>query len=114
MPSQPSSNAPTGNNNSFALTWANLAAGDDGAPVRFSQYADKSVQVSGVFGGATLRFMGSNDGLTYLPLTDPQGNPLDFTSAKIRAVTEATVWARPVVTGGDGTTALTVSVLMKE
>jgi hypothetical protein len=106
--------SPTGNHNSFVVSWLPLASGDEGSAARFSQYTDKSVQVSGIFGGATLRFEGSNDGTTYFPLTDPQGNALDFTSAKLKAVTEATLWVRPRVVGGDGTTNLAVSVLMKE
>lgn len=114
MAIQPSSAIATGNSNSFVAAWTPLSAGGTGAPIRFAQYTDKSVQVSGVFGGASLRFEGSNDGATYLPLTDPQGNTLDFVSAKIKAVTEGSLWVRPNVTGGDGTTALSVFVLMKE
>jgi hypothetical protein len=115
MPTISNTNAATGSSSAFIATWSPLANGDDGTPVRFSQYADKSVQVSGIFGvGGSLRLEGSNNGTDYAVLTDPQGNPLDFTSAKVKAVTEATLWVRPRVTGGDGTTNLTVSVLMKE
>lgn len=114
MATKPSTSTPTGNSSSFVATWAGLAANDDGAAIKFAQFTDKSVQVSGVFGGASVRLAGSNDGVSYLPLTDPQGNALDIATAKIKAVTEATFWVKPIVTGGDGTTMLDVSVLLKE
>jgi hypothetical protein len=106
-------NSATGNSNAFATSWV-MASGDTAAPLSFSQFTDKSVQVSGVFGGASVAFAGSNDGVNYFTLTDPQGNPLTFTTGKIKSVTEATVYCLPIVTGGDGTTTLTISVLMKE
>lgn len=110
-----STNSPTGNSRSVVCTWAHLANGDDGAPVAFSQYADKSVQVFGTFGiGGTLRWEGSNNGVDWAPLTDPQGNVLDFTSAKVKLVSEATAYFRPRVTGGDVSTDLSVAILMKE
>jgi hypothetical protein len=106
---------PTGNTRSFVVGWAALANGDAGEAIPFSQYTDKSVQVIGAFGaGGVLRFEGSNNGTDWAPLTDPQGNPLDFSSAKIEMVSEATAWVRPRVTAGDGTTSLTVLVLLKE
>ncbi len=98
----------------FIAKWEGLAAGDDGALVMGAQYTDKSVQVVGTFGGATLTFQGSNNGTDWSPLTDPQGNALNFATAKIELVSEATLYIRPIVTGGDGTTALSVYTLMKE
>jgi hypothetical protein len=46
-------------------------------------------------------------------LTDPQGNDLVISTAKIELISEATVYVRPVV-AGDGTTDLTVLILLKE
>lgn len=103
----------TQNTRAFVAQWADLAAGDDGDAIGFSQYTDKSVQVSGTFGGASLRIEGSNDGVNWAVLTDPQGNDLLISSAKIEMITEATAYVRPVVVGG-GTVALTVSMLLKE
>lgn len=108
-------NIPTGCSVAFVSHWNNMVLGDDGAPLHFAQYTDKSVQVVGTFGlGGTLRFEGSNNGTDWSVLTDPQGNPLDFTSAKIEMVSEATLYVRPRVTAGDDTTNLSVYVLMKE
>lgn len=95
------------------FTWTPLAQGDDGSPCSLAQYADRSVQVAGTFGGATLRVEGSNDGTNWATLTDPQGNELLITGAKIEMVTEVTLYIRPVVVGGGGTTALTVALLFK-
>lgn len=106
---------PTGNSRSFVAAWLALPNGEDGEPIAFGQYTDKSVQVSGTFGaGGSLRLEGSNDGVTWAVLTDPQGNDLNLTGPKIEMVTEATAYVRPRVTAGDGTTAITVHMLLKE
>lgn len=107
-------NRVTGNHRSTVVVWAGMAANDVGQPTSNCQYTDKSVQVSGTFGGAALLLEGSNNGTDWAVLTDPQGNPLTFTAAKIEMVTEATLYVRPRVSGGDGTTALTVDLLLKE
>ena len=95
-------------------TWANLANGDDGGPIELANFADRSVQVVGTFGvGGNVRIEGSLDGSNYAVLTDPQGNNLDVQAAKIEAITELVRWIRPRVTAGDGTTSLTVTMLLK-
>ena len=43
-------------------TWGNLAADDDGEPVRLAVYSDRAIQVAGTFGGASVTIGGSNDG----------------------------------------------------
>jgi hypothetical protein len=104
----------SGNSQTLVVAWIGLANGDSGAPVPFSQYADKSAQVVGTFGaGGTLRIEGSLDGDNYSALTDPQGNDLDFTEAKIEAISEAVRYVRPRVVGGDGTTLLNVTMLLR-
>lgn len=104
----------TGNTGAFVANWTGLLAGDDGDGMPFAQYTDKSAQVIGTFGGATVRIEGSNNGTDWAVLTDPQGNDLLITSAKIERVTEATVHVRPRIIGGDGTTNLSVLMLCKE
>lgn len=96
------------------VTWANMANGDDGAPIELAQFADRSVQVVGTFGvGGNVRIEGSINGTDYAPLTDPQGNNLDITAPKIEAIIEVVRYIRPRVTAGDGSTLVTVSILMK-
>ncbi|WP_374312437.1 hypothetical protein [Dongia sp.] len=94
-------------------TWPALLASETGEPVEAAQFADRSVQISGSFGGASVIVEGSNDGVSYFPLTDPQGNSLTFTASKLEAVTELTRWLRPRVSGGDGTTEIAFVLLAK-
>lgn len=89
-----------------------LNDGDDGQPVEAVDFADRSVQVSGTFGGASVIIEGSNDSATYGTLTDPQGNDLGIIAAKIEMVTEVTRLIRPRVQGGTGV-AVTVSLLAR-
>lgn len=104
---------PTGNTAALVAAWTGLLLGDEGDALPFSAYTDRSVQVFGTFGGATLRVEGSNDGANWATLTDPQGNDLLITSAKLEMVAEATLMIRPKVVGGDGTTNLSVYMLCR-
>lgn len=107
----PGSTSPDG---ASLATWANMLNGDVGVAVSFPTHADRSVQVAGTLGaGGTIVIEGSNDGVNYVTLSDPQGVALSVTAAKIKAISEHTVWIRPRVTGGDGTTSLTVSLLVR-
>ena len=88
---------------------------DQGAPLESPGWSDRSVQVAGTFGtGGSVRIEGSNDGTNYAALTDPQGNALDITTAKIEQIMELTRYIRPRVTAGDGSTSLTVTILTKK
>lgn len=89
-------------------TWADLLSGDDGEPVRLAVYSDRSIQLSGTFGGASVTIGGSNDGITYHALTDTSGTALSLTSACLKQIVELPVYLKPRVFGGDGTTNLTV------
>lgn len=95
------------------VSWA-LAQGDDGAMAQWTEYADRCFQVAGTFGGASVTIQGSNDTVNWAPLSDPQGNPLTFTSSKIEQALELPRFVRPFVNGGDGTTALTVTLCMRK
>jgi hypothetical protein len=107
-----------GDGSVYKWTYAAMtnATSDVGSAIGFAQYADRSIQVLGTFGAAgNLRLEGSNDGgTTWAVLTDPQGNNLDFTAAKIEAITELCAQIRPRVTAGDGTTSLTVVILARK
>lgn len=89
-------------------TWSALAQNDEGDPVRLAVYSDRSIQVSGTFGGASVTIGGSNDGLTYHALTDTSGTALTLTSACLKQIVELPVFLKPRVFGGDGTTNLAV------
>ena len=96
----------------ITATWATMANGDTGAPVQFDPFADRSFQVTGTFGaGGSATLEGSNDGTNYFALRNPQGTTIAITTAGLIQVLELTLWVRPHVTAGDGTTAL-VCVMM--
>ncbi len=99
---------------SWRATWPLLTTTNDvGSAIEYPAHSDRSVQVDGTFGaGGTVVIQGSNDGTNWYTLNDPQGNALSFTSSKIEAVMEITQYIRPKVTAGDGTTSLTVTMLM--
>lgn len=114
--------APTGAtmpNGVLVIQWV-LANTDTGRPFPVPDRADKCVQVTGTFGaGGTVAIQGSN--LTdaapaagdYATLNDSGGTALTFVAAGVRQLREDAYQIRPAVTAGDGTTSLTVRLLMR-
>lgn len=92
------------------MVWV-LTGTDDGRPEVAPQYPNKSVQVTGTFGGGTVLIEGSNDGgTTWSTLTDPQGNALSFTvTGAIEKVQENTQLIRP--RASVGVTSVTVNLV---
>lgn len=104
-------------NNVLKVVWATLTSADtSGAAldqVLLADFADRSIQITGTFGTATLKFQGSNDESNFVSLTDPQGNAIEKTAASIEQVMENTLTVKPVVTTADGTTSLTVVLVAR-
>ncbi|MFZ1680120.1 MAG: hypothetical protein WAT70_03810 [Rhizobiaceae bacterium] len=97
--------------NRATVVWTGLLNGDDGSVFEGYDWADAAVQITGTFGvGGSINLTGSNDGTNYVVLTDPQGNAITKTSAAIEQVSEGVKSFKPVVTAGDGTTSLTVTM----
>jgi len=104
-----------GNVHGFAVAWGPLAVGDTGQPIDLLSNADRTLQVEGTFGAAgALQLEGSNDGVNYRVLHDPQGNKLILSQAQITHLTEIPAFMRPNVTGGDGTTSLTLTMFVRK
>ena len=100
-------------NTVVVYTWTPLTNGDSGAPVSGPGWADRTFQVEGTFGaGGTLIVEGSNDGVNYRTLDDPFGNALSITAVGVKQLTEVTLYVRPRISAGDGTTSLTISALL--
>lgn len=97
----------------YRISWLGVPKDDTGQPLPFTLYSDRSVQVTGTFGGASVTIEGSNDGENWFTLADPQGNSLNFVTAKLEAILELVLWIRPKVTGGDGTTSINVNMCVK-
>ena len=104
-----------GNPPIYVAQWGPMANGDVGLALQgVWNYADRSVQVEGTFGsGGTCAVEGSNDQTNYRMLNDPQGNALSINAASVKAVVEICQNIRPHVIAGDGTTSLTVTMILR-
>lgn len=102
--------------NTFHVIWETMTETDnEGHPVSIPGASDRSVQVMGTVGAATVLIEGSNvisptvDG-DWFTLHDENGDLLSFTVVDIgHAISENTLHLRPRLTGGSGTD---VDVLM--
>lgn len=109
---------PASANSLKLVTWAPLTtASPDGAPFEFADWADRCIQVFGVFGaGGTVVFQGSNDFVNpsnWAILNSINGSPISLTAAGILQMNEAPLWIRPLLVGGDGTSSITAAVLAR-
>lgn len=105
------------------ITWPNLKANDDGAPYALSaEWGDKSVQVvASNWGiGSSLTMQGANAYVKSAPtqwdtLEDPEFADLVFTAAstiRLKAILANCCQIRPLVTGGDANTNISVFLLV--
>lgn len=98
--------------------WEDLNSTDDvGQAVPLSRRSDRTIQVTGTPGGATLVIEGSLDGTNYVTLSDLQGSALSFDdtalgSSQLEGVSELVTFIRPRITSGaSGTTDLDVYLI---
>ena len=98
------------------VTWT-MATADTANPIgingAFADFADRSVTVTGTFGGGTITMQGSNDGTNFFDLTDGSNNALSFAAARLEQIYEATRHQKPTLTGGAGV-ALAVTMFMRK
>lgn len=71
----------------------------------------KSVQIEGTFGGATVAIQGSNDGVTFETLFDASNSAISKTSAALVQILTPSLWIQPLITGGNGTTSLMITII---
>ena len=104
--------------NSLLVSWADMPY-DAGTPVPADAFAAGNFsgrfwQVSGTFGaGGSVSLKGSNDGVNFFTLKDVAGNAATLTSASGVILNDTPLWVKPEITGGDGTTELTSTLLMR-
>ena len=94
------------------ITWTLTNADPTGDAVSYTDFADRSVQATGTFGGSTITIEGSNDGTTYATLTDNQNTAVTFTVPSIQSIEDLTLLIRPVLSGGAGSTVV-VTLLVR-
>ena len=85
---------------SFVVKWLLVTENDTCAAVQLPAYPDRSVQVTGTFGSATVLIKGSNDGTTYATLNNPADAALSFTATGLEGIAEATAYLQPSISGG--------------
>lgn len=77
------------------VKWEGLTEADVGQAVRKPARADVCVHVKGTFGGGNVPIEGSNDGVTYITLSDLSGAALEFTTEGINTVRDNVEFIRP-------------------
>lgn len=111
-----------GSTGNFIVTWANMANGDVGLPWSAPDWADRNIQVIGTFGsGGRVAMQGSNKAAPdagtasadYSPLNDAAGVPISVAAAGFAEISEVPYWTRPKVTAGDGSTSVTVIMMVR-
>lgn len=103
---------------SVMFTYSNMtfSGSDVGGPIQgnWGVYGDRTVQVEGTLGaGGTVAMQGSNDGgVNWRTINDAFGVALNVTALSVKQFTERPEQLRPAITAGDGTTSVTVSLIL--
>lgn len=94
--------------------WSSLPLGAVGDYIGCTTMFEASVQIEGVFGsGGAVVIEGSNDGQTAETLKDSTGIAMHITSRGLYQIGTLPAQFRPNVTSGDGTTALTITAVLR-
>ena len=89
--------------------WSNITTADTAGPLSLPAFADKTFQITGTYGTATVSLQGSMDNATYgvthsFDATDITG----YIGNEPVAPIENCLFMKPVIATPDGTTSLTV------
>ena len=91
------------------VKWIGLHVnGDTGVPFAAPNYATKSVQAVGIWGGATVTIEGSNmvDNPIYSPETNILGASITFSADGVKQIFSNTYYIRPRISSGATDTTL--------
>lgn len=95
-------------------SWALTTANPDGAPIQAPEWADRTWQATGTFGGATVAFQGSNDNVTWFSLTNAAGAAaVALTAAGGASTVELPLYVRPNLTTVGSGAAISVTLLAR-
>ena len=95
------------------VQWVGVGVGDTCEPVELGTYSDRSIQLSGTLGTASISLQGSLTGDAYETLLDHNGVPVSLDCNGVRQLSVLTRYAKPVVSDADGTTDITVTMMFK-
>jgi hypothetical protein len=85
------------------IKWAAMGNADTGTGVEFGQFPDRTVGITGTFGGATVTIQGSVDNTNWVTLHDFLGNTTVYTAGAIALLAENPLYIRAITSGGSGT-----------
>lgn len=103
-------------NDAVEFKWDLTSTNRDGAPIteNHSDYADRSMLATGTWGGATLSIEGSQDGSTFVELSDAASvNALTATANASAPIAEVPRYTRPYLSVAGAGADLTVSILCR-
>ena len=96
------------------FTWALTSTNTDGGLIKFPEWADVCFTFTGTWGGATAAVEGSNDGTTWLPLSNAAGGAAATATAnKAMTVIERPLYMRPNLTTAGGGAVLTAIATLR-
>lgn len=102
-----------GDGSTLLYTWTPVTQADTCNPIQVPEHSDKSIQVSGAFGGTSVAVAGSNDGVNFSSLRDPSSTVIAIVAGTdLRAILENTYQIRPVLTGG-AATSISINMLVR-
>lgn len=94
------------------LSWALTSTNTDGAPLEWTQWADRCFTAFGTWGAATLTIQGSNDGTNWFALSNAAGaTAATFTADGGKSIIELPRYVRPNLTTPGSGAAVTVQML---
>lgn len=84
------------------VTWDSVTESDTPLEILLAGTSTLSgnFSVSGTFGGATVKFQGSNDKLNWFDFEDSSGTVISFTASAAVDFASGMVYFRPVISGG--------------
>ena len=94
--------------NLIELVWPALSASETGVAAEYPEYGDKTVAITGTFGGA-VTLEGSNNGTAWVGLKDAQsGAAISAIADSIFVIKENTKFIRPVAAAAVGSVSIQV------
>lgn len=104
----------SGDGSLILFTWALTSSNTDGQLVSSVEWADRTWQAAGTWGGATLTLQGSNDGTNWFTLANAAGGAAaTLTANGGMATVELPRYVRPNLTTAGTGAAVTVTALMR-